>query len=182
MRIADIIVVLAWIILVAYWLTTATNTKKTTEVARSGGDKYWIISVILIAIAFTIIGPYFAQNNTILAISGTVLVVLGLILAVVSRYTLATNWSKDAALAENQELIKNGPYKHIRHPIYTGFLMMFLGTCFFAARYFELVLLFIFTVFLIVKLRDEEALLEKQFPREYREYKRGTKALIPFIY
>ena len=48
---------------------------------------------------------------------------VGMLLSVASRKVLADNWSKDAALVENQQLVTNGPYRLVRHPIYTGFLL-----------------------------------------------------------
>ena len=52
----------------------------------------------------------------------------GLIVALWARTILGTNWSSNVVLKEQHELIERGPYRFVRHPIYTGVLLMVLGT------------------------------------------------------
>ncbi len=106
---------------------------------------------------------------------------LGLLITLWARYTLAGNWSGTVVFKEGHELIQQGPYRYVRHPIYTGFLMMFasfapvLG---YLSGYLALVLCFGSYWY---KLRQEETLLLKYFPNEYPAYMANVKALIPFI-
>jgi protein-S-isoprenylcysteine O-methyltransferase Ste14 len=81
---------------------------------------------------------------------------------------------------EGHELIETGPYRVVRHPIYSGLLLMVLGTAILAGRLGGLVAFPIYLLSIWIKLRWEEALMTKHFP-EYLEYKARTKALVPFL-
>jgi protein-S-isoprenylcysteine O-methyltransferase Ste14 len=78
-------------------------------------------------------------------------------------------------------LVTNGIYGYIRHPIYTGVLLMALGTLIFSQTLLMLLFFLFMLIFFIFKLTQEEKLLTKHFSKEYPEYKKHTKALIPFI-
>jgi protein-S-isoprenylcysteine O-methyltransferase Ste14 len=113
---------------------------------------------------------------------GLVMVVAGATLAVWSRLVLARNWSGAVELKVGHELVERGPYRCVRHPIYTGLLVMFLGTALVrgTAQAFGA-----FTLFFVVhlwKLRAEEALLAQRFPGAFAAYKARTKALVPFVF
>jgi protein-S-isoprenylcysteine O-methyltransferase Ste14 len=84
-------------------------------------------------------------------------------------------------LKEGHELIERGPYRIVRHPIYTGMLAMFAGTAI-AIGYFGgfLGLLSLFFSFWL-KLKREERLMLKHFPEEYAAYQRRVKRIIPFL-
>jgi protein-S-isoprenylcysteine O-methyltransferase Ste14 len=84
-------------------------------------------------------------------------------------------------LKEGHELVDRGPYRFVRHPIYTGILTMFFATALalghlagFAAT------LLVFSSFWI-KLRDEEQLMLQQFPERYVVYRQRVKRIIPFV-
>ena len=54
--------------------------------------------------------------------------VLGLLVTIWARRTLAGNWSSDVTFKQGHELMRSGPYRFVRHPIYTGLLVMGLGS------------------------------------------------------
>src|SRR5262249_25044393 len=103
-----------------------------------------------------------------------------LMIAVWARVVLAGNWSARVTLKENHELIRRGPYRVVRHPIYSGLLVMILGTALLAGRMSGFVALLVCFCGFWIKLRQEEALLTRCLPG-YSEYKARTKALVPFI-
>ena len=94
---------------------------------------------------------------------------------------LGRNWSGVITLKEGHELIERGPYRVVRHPIYTGILAMFVGTAI-AIGYFGgcLGLLLVFVSFWL-KLNREEDLMLKHFPDKYAVYQRRVKRIIPFL-
>src|SRR5205814_4432925 len=101
---------------------------------------------------------------------GVTLCVAGLAFALWARATLGRNWSGAVTLKEGHELIERGPYRLVRHPIYTGLIAMFLGTVMVlghAAGIAGLVLVF---VSFWIKLREEERIMLKQFPDQYAAY------------
>src|SRR6185436_17634885 len=101
--------------------------------------------------------------------------------AIWARTVLGGNWSSSVTFKENHELIERGPYRLVRHPIYTGILTMTLGTAIVAGRVAAWLGLVFFFVLLWLKSRKEEELLTKHFPEAYPAYKARTKALIPFL-
>ena len=83
-------------------------------------------------------------------------------------------------LLKNSKLITSGPYRFVRHPIYTGVLLITLG---FVINFFTLINVLVWMVLLatlLIKIRFEEKILIGRFG-DYAEYKRKTKALIPFL-
>jgi protein-S-isoprenylcysteine O-methyltransferase Ste14 len=116
--------------------------------------------------------------------AGVILTVAGFIVAFLARKTLAGNWSASdkAVFTKGHELITTGVYRYARHPMYSGFLLMFLGTVLFAGS-ISAVILFLFVLFALwFSLRREEKLLIEHFPQEYPAYKKRVKALVPFIW
>jgi|HubBroStandDraft_5_1064220.scaffolds.fasta_scaffold24997_3 protein-S-isoprenylcysteine O-methyltransferase Ste14 len=105
----------------------------------------------------------------------------GLILFIQSHRALGRNWSLEVVIQEKHELIETGPYAYIRHPLYSGVLLMFLGMALYCGRKACLIV-FVYCFFgIYFKSQMEERLLARTFPA-YSEYKRRTKALIPFIW
>ncbi len=112
---------------------------------------------------------------------GLILIVGGAITTLAARIALARNWSASVALQEGHELVMRGPYRFVRHPIYTGFLLMLLGTALGRGTAQPFAIVLILVVVHVWKLRAEEALLAQHFPQAYPDYKARTKALIPFV-
>jgi protein-S-isoprenylcysteine O-methyltransferase Ste14 len=98
-----------------------------------------------------------------------------------ARRALAGNWSRAVAFKEDHELITTGLYRYVRHPIYTGVLLMVLATALFVGTLSAAIGFIIIVLGLWSKLRAEEELLTKHFPKEYPAYKDRTKALIPYV-
>lgn len=117
-----------------------------------------------------------------LQILGIFLTFIGLVIAVTARKTLAGNWSSTLDVKEEHKLITTGIYQYMRHPIYTGVLLMLLGTLCAFLSFNEFIIFFCATLLFIFRMRQEEALMTKTFPKDYPAYKKRTKRLIPFIW
>jgi protein-S-isoprenylcysteine O-methyltransferase Ste14 len=78
-------------------------------------------------------------------------------------------------------LITNGPYRFIRHPMYTAILMGSVGLIVHQFTWLRLSILFALVIVLIVKLTWEERMLLQKF-EAYRDYMRRSKRLLPFIF
>ncbi len=103
-------------------------------------------------------------------------------MAIWARTVLAGNWSSGIAFKERQELVERGPYEYVRHPLYSGILLLLLSL---AIWFGNLTGVAIFAVMFLVfwlRSREEEKLLTRHFPVDYPAYKRRTKALIPFVF
>lgn len=107
--------------------------------------------------------------------------VIGAIIACTSRYSLGRNWSLSVQRKENHQLIQTGIYKIVRHPIYTGLLLLFIGNAIIVGDYRAILAVLIVFISFWLKLKKEEKLLTETFGTEYKEYKNRTKALIPYL-
>ena len=113
--------------------------------------------------------------------AGASVCVVGLLMTLWARCTLGGNWNSAVTFKQGHELIRTGPYRLVRHPIYTGLLVMALGTALdFGQLRCWLALPLIAAAFWI-KLKREEKLLLRHFPDEYPAYQEQVKALVPFV-
>ena len=82
---------------------------------------------------------------------------------------------------EEPELITSGPYRVVRHPIYSGILLAMLGSALVVGTSWFLAVAF-FAAYFAYCAKTEEQLIMRQFPHEYSQYKKRTKMLIPFVW
>lgn len=97
-----------------------------------------------------------------------------------SHRTLASNWSDQPRITQAQQLVQTGPYKRIRHPIYTSFLLI-LGSTFLISANWLVGLSWIVSVSLdaVNRIRYEEHALHERFGYEYEVYRAKTGSLLP---
>jgi protein-S-isoprenylcysteine O-methyltransferase Ste14 len=124
-----------WILFVAVWLLAAVSTKRAVyRESRAQRLRYWV--PLVIAYLLLLRGrqlPYPLNLRVIphaasIAWAAAVLCMVGLAFALWARITLGRNWSGVVTLKEGHELVERGPYRFVRHPIYTGILTMFFAT------------------------------------------------------
>jgi protein-S-isoprenylcysteine O-methyltransferase Ste14 len=82
---------------------------------------------------------------------------------------------------ENSTLVETGPFRFVRHPIYSGVMFASFGWALLVQGWLTLVYAAVLTVFLDVKARREERWLEERFPA-YADYRRRVRRLVPFVY
>jgi len=112
---------------------------------------------------------------------GLLLLLAGLGLAIWARRHLGRNWSASVVVKEDHALVRTGPYRRVRHPIYTGMLTAFLGTAVAVGEWRGLIGFGLVVLSFLLKSRMEEARMAETFP-DYADYRRHTAALIPGIY
>ena len=107
--------------------------------------------------------------------------ILGLGLAVWARIYLGRNWGMPTSTKEDPELVTSGPYRTIRHPIYTGILLAMIGSAI-AFSVWWLIAVALIGGYFIYSAFVEERNMTRLFPSAYPEYQQSTKMLIPFIF
>jgi protein-S-isoprenylcysteine O-methyltransferase Ste14 len=112
---------------------------------------------------------------------GAALVALGVAFAVWARVYLGANWSGNVTLKESHELIQGGPYRLVRHPIYTGIGTGLIGIALWQGRLSALVGVAFILAGFAVKIRLEERWLSEEFGEQYSAYRERVKAVIPFV-
>jgi protein-S-isoprenylcysteine O-methyltransferase Ste14 len=178
---------ICWAIFVVYWIISAQWTKLVAEQQSVGSA---LAHRIPLGCSYVLLAGFRLPSPMNLSVTpeadwaratGVVVCVLGLFVTLWARWTLAGNWSSAVTLKQGHELIRTGPYRFVRHPIYTGLLVMALGTAldFGQLRCWLGVLLM--AVAFWIKLKQEEKLLLRHFPQEYPSYQAQVKALVPFL-
>ncbi len=114
---------------------------------------------------------------------GLILFVLGLIIRWIAIVYLGRFFTVNVAIADDHELIETGPYRYVRHPSYTGTLLIFLGFGICTLNYFSLAAIFLpITAAFIWRMNVEEHVLREAFGERYLLYASHTRRLIPLIY
>jgi protein-S-isoprenylcysteine O-methyltransferase Ste14 len=123
----------------------------------------------------------FAPIAIWLAALGAALTFAGLAFSIWARFTIADNWSSYVELKRDHELIVEGPYRWVRHPIYTGLLLAFIGSALAVGEWRGLLAVAIVAASFWRKLKLEEAIMRLEFGETYVRYAARVPALIPFV-
>jgi len=140
----------------------------------------------LIAVAYTLVwqGSFWTRSpGPWRIVISSLLFAAASILSWTSTRALGRQWRLDAGLNSDHELVRSGPYRLIRHPIYTSMLCMLLGTGLLLVTPLTLLLpsALCFVIGTEIRVRIEEKLLATQFGGEFLEYRRHVPAYIPFL-
>jgi protein-S-isoprenylcysteine O-methyltransferase Ste14 len=85
-------------------------------------------------------------------------------------------------IGQGHQLVRTGPYRMLRHPIYTAMLGMFVGTAIASSQYHALLGVVILVLAYLRKTRLEENILRETFGAEWDAYQRQTWALVPPVF
>jgi protein-S-isoprenylcysteine O-methyltransferase Ste14 len=189
MPLSHSIVLALWLGLIVLWAISATTAKRTIKRSpwrKEVGIRLLIVALIVIAwrtpsVRDALERVQFATHrNAALTWIGVALCAIGVGLAASARVQLGRNWGMPASLKENPDLVTAGPYRIVRHPIYSGLLIAMSGTVL-AESILWLLPLVVSGFYFFVAARREERLMLEQFPEQYPAYMRRTKMLLPFV-
>ncbi len=186
MTIALAVAACCWVLFALYWIVRSLSQK---QVAEKPPISSRIADLVLFPLAFVVLArpQWFRLSLRVLgdswplAATSVALSALGLAICVWARNALAGNWSGSIDLKRGHELVEHGPYAIVRHPIYTGFLSLFLGTALALGTLGGLAGFAILAIGSLLRIRNEEALLTRHFGRAYAAYKRRVRMLIPYV-
>jgi protein-S-isoprenylcysteine O-methyltransferase Ste14 len=181
-------ITICWWLFIIVWGIFAFSVKPAKQRQDLGGRLFTLAFLIVMFMFLDEKIPWPSINtrlwpfNQAVWLTGCVLTGAGLLTAVWARVTLGTNWSATVTLREDHQIVERGPYRFVRHPIYTGILLMIAGTAVVVGSLGGIIATAICFFGHWWKLRVEEALLLKHMPDTYQAYRRRTKALIPFVF
>ena len=184
-----LIAYLIWTTMFIVWILGRIGNKRTLE--RPNISKYLFTTGLLYLSYVLLFLPFFSKSTAIqltprsslFGLLGDVLCFFGAGLAVWARFTLGKNWSGvTATRKEHHELIQNGPYRLVRHPIYTGFLLGMLGFALTVGTLVAYSAVLLGLAALLLRIVIEEKLMDEIFPSSYKEYANRVKRLIPFVW
>ncbi|HXR55794.1 MAG TPA: isoprenylcysteine carboxylmethyltransferase family protein [Casimicrobiaceae bacterium] len=177
-----------WLTWAAYWFVAARNVKATAQ-SESFASRLVHLVPLMIAVALLVPsrGPVVILGERFLPIGpwpfwlGAVLTLTGLLFSVWARVHLGANWSGMVTIKKDHELVVSGPYRFVRHPIYSGLLLAFVGSALARAEWRGVLAAILAFWALWRKLRVEERRMRQQFGSVYDEYASHVPALVPFI-
>jgi protein-S-isoprenylcysteine O-methyltransferase Ste14 len=183
------VALLAWGVFWVVWLVAAAGASRPVETEAPLGrlahlGLFAVAFVLLFTDAFagTVLFYRIFAPSVETRAAGLVLELAGLAFALVARFFLGRNWSGTVTIKENHQLIRRGPYRFVRHPIYTGILFGVVGTGVLVAEWRSIAAVVAILLAYAVKIPREEAFMKKAFGAQYEEYRRRVKALIPFVW
>jgi hypothetical protein len=194
-------IVALWLLWLLIWLFTALQTKPVAQRLSLGQRVTYrapiLLSMVLLALGRrTHLGAMLSGGGPAVAwlygrfirlypgvvLLGAPLVLIGLGVAVWARVYLGANWSGAVTFKQDHELVRSGPYRLARHPIYTGVLLALAGSACAIGQWRAILGVALALIGLWYKSQLEERLMLEHFGAAYREYQRRVKALIPYLF
>jgi protein-S-isoprenylcysteine O-methyltransferase Ste14 len=176
----------AWLVFLAYWSVSALKLK---SIKRREPRAERLIQLVVMVAAYYLmfndqfsrgwLATRFAPASPTIGKFGVTVTVVGIACAIWARWHLGENWSATVTLKEGHELISSGPYRYIRHPIYSGMLLAFVGTALALGEYRALISVCIVLVAFYTKAKKEELFLTQEFGEKFREHSRRTGMFLP---
>jgi protein-S-isoprenylcysteine O-methyltransferase Ste14 len=177
-----------WLVFYTAWLLAAIGNKRTRD--RAGGDrtlKYFIPVVLAcyLMFGFDFNVPWLqfriVSRSPTIGMAAVAVTLAGMLFAVWARISLGRNWSSVPTIKEEHQLIRSGPYRLVRHPIYSGFLVAMFGTFLANGRVSGALSVILLWFAWTAKSRIEEEFMLRTFGSDYEDYRHTTGALFPRV-
>jgi protein-S-isoprenylcysteine O-methyltransferase Ste14 len=182
MHAVELVLGIGWVAFWVYWLAAAVSAKRGRI---SWSRELRIRAVIAVCVILLLRAGAFRggvlTTDPWRATLGLFLFALGLWLALWARVHIGRNWGSPMSQKLQPELVTSGPYRWVRHPIYTGILVAGAGTAV-ALSWRWLVAVALAGVYFVYSATVEERYLTTEFPDAYPTYKRSTKMLVPLVF
>ncbi len=180
---------LLYLLLAAVWLGSLPFVKRT--IYKQSMSSYLQQTVVFTVGLYLLFGspstpdwfnqPVFTVTLPI-ALAGLGMAICGVGVSIWARLTLGENWSSSPSIKQDHALIVTGPYRIVRHPIYTGFLIALLGSSLQHGLVRSFLAVLTCAVGLYLKVSVEEEFMVQRFGEAYLRYRRNVSALVPFLF
>lgn len=182
MHAVELVFGIGWAVFWVGWIIAAFTTKRgRVPWSRELGIRAVIIFLAVVLVRLRVFRHQHVHSAPWLAALGLVLFAAGLGFAIWARVHIGRNWGSPMTRKAEPELVTSGPYRLVRHPIYSGILTAGAGTAI-ALSWAWLIAVALAAVYFIYSATVEERFLTEQFPDAYPAYRRTTKMLVPFIF
>jgi protein-S-isoprenylcysteine O-methyltransferase Ste14 len=182
MHVVDVVILVGWVAFWIYWLAKSVGVKAgQSSSTRSIGIRVAVILLILLLVRTRALKGHTVTGNPWLQGLGLAVFLAGLGLAIWARVYLGRNWGMPMSQKADPELVTTGPYRRVRHPIYSGIILAMVGTTI-AVSVYWLVAVLLIGAYFVYSAFNEERFMASAFPNSYPEYRRSTKMLVPFIF
>jgi protein-S-isoprenylcysteine O-methyltransferase Ste14 len=180
-RVIDAAIGVLWIAFGLYWLVSAVGVKRGRGRTRGFVVARLAAALVMVALIRAGVGRQSITHDPAMEFAGIAVQAAGLALAVWARRYLGRNWGMPMTQKLEPELVTGGPYRSIRHPIYTGLILGMTGTAI-ATTVYALAPVAVLSGYFVYSARMEERYLAGQFPASYPDYRRRTKMLVPYLF
>lgn len=181
MRTVELVFAVGWAVFWVYWLVAAFGMKRgRVSWSREARIRVVIVALVILLSRLGAFRNHSGHHDPWEAAVGLVLFALGLGFAVWARLHIGRNWGTPMMQKAEPELVTSGPYRFVRHPIYSGILLAGIGTAF-ALSWWWLAAVGLAGVYFVYSATVEERYMTEQFPDAYPAYRRSTKMLVPFL-
>ena len=178
----DIVIGIGWVVFWLYWIAVSLGVKAgRSRWTRFAGFRVAAVLVIILLLRLRVFKEHAFTHDPWLQAVGLAIFLLGLALAVWARIYLGRNWGMPMSEKVDPELVTTGPYRTIRHPIYSGIILAMVGTAV-AVSVYWLIAVVLLGAYFVYSAVMEERYMAGLFPDAYPRYKQSTKMLIPFIF
>jgi protein-S-isoprenylcysteine O-methyltransferase Ste14 len=177
-----------WLVLLVYMFATAFQSRRTV---REEPWWQWSARIVPLIVAYALLlrapgrpdwlGRRVLPASALVVGVGIAVTAIGVALAIWARRHLGRNWSGTISTREGHELIRSGPYRWIRHPIYGGYLMATIGTAITIGEVRAMITVAVVFVVFLVNARLEEAWLAREFGADLELHRRQTGRFFPRI-
>ena len=175
-----------WIGFLIYWSAAAGRRveKRSEESAESRALHRNLLNLGLVLLFVSIPGLrwQFLPPSQWAGPAGLAVMAAATLLHVWARVHLGRNWTSEVVIQQDHQLVTSGPYRLVRHPVYTALIALALGTAIVSGRILSLLGAATFAVAYARKLRLEEMALSATFGARWDEYRRRSWALLPWIF
>jgi protein-S-isoprenylcysteine O-methyltransferase Ste14 len=183
MKAVELVFAVGWVAFWGYWLVAALSMKRGRF--PWGHEARIRVLIVVLVIVLLRLGAFRSHGATTMdpwrAGLGLVLFVLGLGFAIWARVNLGRNWGTPMSQKDDPELVTTGPYRLVRHPIYSGILGAGVGSAV-ALSWPWLIAVALAALYFVYAATIEERTMAKQFPETYPAYRRSTKMFVPFVF
>jgi protein-S-isoprenylcysteine O-methyltransferase Ste14 len=173
-------IAVAWAVFWVGWLAAAFGSKKGSGGVRNVPLRGLSAVAIVLLLRVFRGGGGLGVDSLVLGVIGVVVFAAGIALAIWARVQLGRNWGMPTTQKADPELVTSGPYRFVRHPIYSGILTGVLGTAL-ATNLIGLIIVGVLGAYFYYSASVEEKNLTATFPTAYPAYRTSTKMLIPFV-
>jgi protein-S-isoprenylcysteine O-methyltransferase Ste14 len=182
MTAVEVTAAVVWAAFWTYWLVAAFSTKR----GRVPWSHELRIRAVIVVVVIVLLRLGAFRDNGLStdpwrAGLGLVLVTVGLGVAIWARIHIGRNWGTPMTQKDEPELVISGPYRLVRHPIYSGILVAGIGTAV-ALNWLWLIAVGLAGVYFIYSAIVEERYLTRKLPDAYPAYKGVTKMLVPLLF
>jgi protein-S-isoprenylcysteine O-methyltransferase Ste14 len=180
--VVELVFAIGWGAFWLYWLVAAFSMKKgRIPWSRELRIRLLIVAAAVIAARLGAFRGRDLDTDPLRAGIGLALFATGLLFAVWARVHIGRNWGTPMTQKDEPELVTTGPYRLVRHPIYSGILVAGVGTAV-GLSWIWSALVALAAIYFVHAATVEERFLAERFPFEYPAYKRSTKMLVPYVF